>query len=118
MGKRFIPRPTMKDELKNYFMITVGLTLYAFTWKFFMAPFKFVTGGITGVTYENAPPKISGKSIGKDILDDVLETVRKESETDAVFIETGTGNTNSPSGRTDTTTHDKSFAVSYIIRGK
>ena len=31
---------------------------------------------------------------------------------------TGTGNTNSPSGRTDTTTHDKSFAVSYIIRGK
>ena len=49
MGKRFIPRPTMKDELKNYFMITVGLTLYAFTWKFFMAPFKFVTGGITGV---------------------------------------------------------------------
>lgn len=49
MGKRFIPRPTMKDELKNYFMITVGLTLYAFTWKFFMAPFRFVTGGITGV---------------------------------------------------------------------
>ena len=49
MGNRFIPRPTMKDELKNYFMITVGLTLYAFTWKFFMAPFKFVTGGITGV---------------------------------------------------------------------
>lgn len=49
MGKRFIPRPTLKDELKNYFMITLGLTLYAFTWKFFMAPFKFVTGGITGV---------------------------------------------------------------------
>ena len=49
MGKRIIPRPTVKDELKNYFMITVGLTLYAFTWKFFMAPFKFVTGGITGV---------------------------------------------------------------------
>ena len=49
MGNRFIPRPTVKDELKNYFMITVGLTLYAFTWKFFMAPFKFVTGGITGV---------------------------------------------------------------------
>lgn len=37
------------SELKNYFMITVGLTLYAFTWKFFMAPYKFVTGGITGV---------------------------------------------------------------------
>ncbi|MBR5592909.1 MAG: YitT family protein [Bacteroidaceae bacterium] len=49
MGKRFIPRPTAMSELKNYFMITLGLTLYAFTWKFFMAPFKFVTGGITGV---------------------------------------------------------------------
>ena len=49
MGNRFIPRPTIMSELKNYFMITVGLTLYAFTWKFFMAPYKFVTGGITGV---------------------------------------------------------------------
>ena len=44
--------------------------------------------------FENAPPKVSGKSIGKDKLDDILETVRKESETDAVFIETGTGETN------------------------
>lgn len=43
--------------------------------------------------YEKAPPKMSGKSIGKDKLDDILETVRKESETDAVFIETGTGDT-------------------------
>lgn len=49
MGKRFIPKPTMMSELKNYFMITLGLTLYAFTWKFFMAPFQFVTGGITGI---------------------------------------------------------------------
>ena len=49
MGKRFIPRPTVMSELKNYLMITVGLTLYAFTWKFFMAPYQFVTGGITGV---------------------------------------------------------------------
>lgn len=49
MGKRFIPRPTIMSELKNYLMITLGLTLYAFTWKFFMAPYKFVTGGITGV---------------------------------------------------------------------
>ena len=49
MGNRFIPRPTIMSELNNYFMITVGLTLYAFTWKFFMAPYQFVTGGITGV---------------------------------------------------------------------
>ena len=43
--------------------------------------------------FENAPPKLTGKSVGKDVLDDILETVRKESETDAVFIETGTGDT-------------------------
>lgn len=49
MAKRFIPRPTVMSELKNYLMITLGLTLYAFTWKFFMAPYQFVTGGITGV---------------------------------------------------------------------
>ena len=49
MGKRFIPRPSIVSEIKNYLMITLGLTLYAFTWKFFMAPFKFVTGGITGI---------------------------------------------------------------------
>ena len=49
MGKRFIPKPTIMSELKNYFMITLGLTLYAFTWKFFMAPYTFVTGGVTGI---------------------------------------------------------------------
>ena len=43
MGKRFIPRTTIMSELKNYLMITLGLTLYAFTWKFFMAPYQFVT---------------------------------------------------------------------------
>ena len=50
MGNGFIPKPTVMSEIKNYFMITLGLTLYAFTWKFFMAPFQFVTGGITGVS--------------------------------------------------------------------
>ena len=49
MGNRFIPKPTIMSEIKNYFMITLGLTLYAFTWKFFMAPYQFVTGGITGI---------------------------------------------------------------------
>lgn len=49
MGRHFFPRPTIKSELKNYIMITIGLTLYAFTWKFFMEPNEFVTGGITGV---------------------------------------------------------------------
>ena len=49
MPKRFIPRPTIMSEIKNYIMITLGLATYAFTWKFFMAPYQFVTGGITGV---------------------------------------------------------------------
>lgn len=49
MAKRFIPRPTLLSEVKNYSMITFGLMLYAFAWNFFMAPYKFVTGGITGV---------------------------------------------------------------------
>ena len=49
MGKRFIPKPTMISELKNYSMITLGLLIYAFAWNFFMSPFKLVAGGITGV---------------------------------------------------------------------
>lgn len=49
MGKHIFPKPTIKSEIKNYLMITLGLTLYAFTWKFFMEPNEFVTGGITGV---------------------------------------------------------------------
>ncbi len=49
MGRHFFPRPTVMSELKNYIMITIGLTLYASTWKFFMEPNEFVTGGITGV---------------------------------------------------------------------
>ena len=49
MGKRFIPKPTMISEVKNYSMITLGLLIYAFAWNFFMSPFKLVAGGITGV---------------------------------------------------------------------
>lgn len=49
MAKRFIPRPTIMSEVKNYFMITIGLAFYAFAWNFFMAPYTFVTGGVTGI---------------------------------------------------------------------
>lgn len=49
MAKRFIPRPTMMSEVKNYLMITLGLLIYAFAWNFFMSPFELVAGGITGV---------------------------------------------------------------------
>ena len=49
MAKRFIPKPTIINEIKNYSMITLGLLIYAFAWNFFMSPFKLVAGGITGV---------------------------------------------------------------------
>ena len=49
MGRRFIPRPTIMSEVKNYLSITLGLIIYAIAWNFFMAPYKFVVGGITGV---------------------------------------------------------------------
>ena len=49
MAKRFIPKPTMMSEVKNYSMITLGLLIYAFAWNFFMSPFELVAGGITGV---------------------------------------------------------------------
>lgn len=47
--KRFFPRPTIMSEVKNYLMITIGLAFYALAWNFFMAPYEFVTGGITGI---------------------------------------------------------------------
>lgn len=49
MAKRFIPKPTIMSEVKNYSMITLGLFIYAFAWNFFMSPFELVAGGITGV---------------------------------------------------------------------
>ncbi len=49
MSKRFIPKPSIMEEVKNYFMITLGLMTYAIAWNFFMAPYQFVTGGITGI---------------------------------------------------------------------
>lgn len=49
MAKSFIPKPTIIGEIKNYSMITLGLLIYAFSWNFFMSPFKLVAGGITGV---------------------------------------------------------------------
>lgn len=47
--KRFFPRPSIMGEFKNYLMITIGLAFYAIAWNFFMAPYEFVTGGITGI---------------------------------------------------------------------
>lgn len=49
MAKFHLPRPKMIDEVKSYIMITLGLFLYAFVWNFFMSPYEFLIGGVTGV---------------------------------------------------------------------
>lgn len=49
MAKRFIPKTSIMSEVKNYLMIAIGLAFYAFAWNFFMAPYTFVTGGVTGI---------------------------------------------------------------------
>ncbi len=49
MPKLFIPKTNFTSELKNYIMITIGLALYAIAWNFFMSPFKFLVGGVSGI---------------------------------------------------------------------
>lgn len=49
MAKFSFPRPSVMSEVKSYTMITLGLALYAFTWNFFMSPYEFLIGGVTGI---------------------------------------------------------------------
>ena len=49
MAKLFIPKKNLLGEIKNYLMITLGLAIYAVTWNFFMSPYEFLVGGMTGV---------------------------------------------------------------------
>ncbi len=49
MAKFNFPRPSIMSEVKNYLMITLGLALYAVIWNFFMSPYEFLIGGVTGV---------------------------------------------------------------------
>ena len=49
MRKFSFPRPSIMSEIKSYLMITLGLALYSFVWNFFMSPYEFLIGGITGV---------------------------------------------------------------------
>lgn len=37
------------SEVKSYVMITLGLVLYSCVWNFFMSPYKFLIGGVTGI---------------------------------------------------------------------
>ena len=39
----------VKDEIKDYFYITLGLLIYTFGWTIFLLPYQIVTGGVTGI---------------------------------------------------------------------
>lgn len=41
--------PTIKNELKDYLNITLGLMLYTFGFTVFLLPYEIVTGGIAGI---------------------------------------------------------------------
>ena len=47
--KLFIPKINIANEIKSYIMITLGLAIYAIAWNFFMSPYQFLVGGMTGV---------------------------------------------------------------------
>lgn len=49
MAKLFIPKTDIAGEIKSYIMITFGLAIYAVAWNFFMSPFQFLVGGVTGI---------------------------------------------------------------------
>lgn len=49
MAKFSFPRPSAMSEVNSYVMITLGLALYAFVWNFFMSPYEFLIGGVTGI---------------------------------------------------------------------
>lgn len=49
MAKFSFPQPSAMSEVKSYVMITLGLALYAFVWNFFMSPYEFLIGGVTGI---------------------------------------------------------------------
>jgi uncharacterized membrane-anchored protein YitT (DUF2179 family) len=37
-------------ELRDYFLITIGLICYAFGWSAFLLPYQITTGGVTGIS--------------------------------------------------------------------
>ncbi len=49
MPKLFIPKKNIASEVKSYLMITLGLAMYAIAWNFFMSPYSFLVGGMTGI---------------------------------------------------------------------
>lgn len=49
MPKFKLPKASIASEIQSYLMITIGLAIYAVAWNFFMSPFGFLVGGVTGV---------------------------------------------------------------------
>lgn len=49
MPKFKLPKASVASEIKSYVMITIGLAVYAVAWNFFMSPYEFLVGGMTGV---------------------------------------------------------------------
>lgn len=41
--------PMIKNEVKDYFWLTLGLFLFTFGWTVFLLPYGIVTGGVTGI---------------------------------------------------------------------
>ena len=44
-----VTNKALKDEVKDYVFITLGLVLFAFGWTVFLLPYEIVTGGVTGL---------------------------------------------------------------------
>lgn len=49
MPKSQSNRREIRNEVKDYVAITLGLLLYTFAWTVFLLPYQIVTGGVTGI---------------------------------------------------------------------
>lgn len=47
--KEAFSKQMLKNQLKDYLLITFGLALYAFAYTVFLLPYQIVTGGVTGI---------------------------------------------------------------------
>ena len=45
-----INQQLIRDEIKDYILLTLGLTLYAAAFTVFLMPYQIVTGGVTGLS--------------------------------------------------------------------
>lgn len=45
-----IYKQIIRNEIKDYVLITLGVLLYATAWTIFLLPYQIVTGGVTGIS--------------------------------------------------------------------